>query len=208
MTDAKSADNNSAIAFSRANADKFKNEISEVKGLAWGTKIIVTGTIPESDFLINLRATYDSENSEMVLREHAYMRPLTFFESCRTTGGSFLGQNAFGAKTVVHPQSCENFRVIGDDNIEFVDKLLNPKRIRMSPSQFRSIMKNGVQAEIDFTIGNSKNSSVVEFEERLDKATIDNPIQTHWKFWTLNGQESAIRWFLPGEKESVEVWSR
>lgn len=207
IADAICADNTSAVAFSRANAEKFKNEIREVKGLTWGTKITVTGTIPKFDIITYLNPTYDPENSEMVLGKYAHMGGLTFFESCRANG-SFLGQNAFGVKAVVRHQTCESFRESGVDLVELVDKLGNAKRIRMSPSQFRLIMKNGTRAEIDFTIGNPGNSPVVEFSDSVVNATIDSPIQTRWKVWTMKGQESAIRWFMPGEKESVEVWSR
>lgn len=202
MSDAICADNKAAVAFSRANADKYKNEISEVKGLAWGSKITVTGTITKDRFS-TYDDTYDSEKSEMVLGRHWFLLPLTFFESCKATGSSFVGQNAFGATTVVRPQTCESFREIGDGLVE-----LGGKSIRMSPSQFRTIMKKGVRVEIDLTVGNPEKKPVVSFEESVENATVNKPTQTHWKLWTLYGHETALRWFLPGEKEPVEVWSR
>lgn len=202
--------NNFAIAFSRANAEKFKNEIIEVKGLALGTKITLNLKPDLEDALFG-DTTYDPEKAEMVFSNphggsSSPVEIIKYLESCKTNGSSFLGQNTYGAKTMVRRKTCERFFVDDIDDDRGADD--QEIRVKMSPSQFRSITKNGVRNEVDFIIDQPKNGTVVTFGESWNKATINDPVESHIKVWMLYGHIVALRWFLPGEKESVKVWSR
>jgi hypothetical protein len=70
----------------------------------------------------------------------------------------------------------------------------------MSPSQFRAINKNGVQAEFDLTLGHPNKNVVVDYDEGLDGATINYPFESYMKVWTVYGRVEEIRWNLPEEK--------
>jgi hypothetical protein len=201
--------NNFAIAFSRANADKFTNEIKEVKGLTIGTAITVTTdpNYPESISIIS-KIAYDSDKSEMIIKGYQPNNIIFYSESCKFKGSSFVGQNSFGAKTVVRKKTCDRF-IAHDPDIDDINFDDSPEiKIRMSPSQYRSISKNGVRAEIDFIIDQPKEGTVVRFAEAWNDATINHPIEAHLNNWWLNGHVREVRWFLPGEKKPVKVWMR
>lgn len=204
FTDAICADNSAVIAFARNNAEKFKNEITKTKGVELGTKVTVQGNLDKID-LMGLGLKYDAESGEMVIGfSLVRLNRLIFLESCKKNG-SFVGQNAFGVKTKVSRESCEHF-VVRDGDVMGVR--LGGNRIKMSPSQFRAISKNGVQTEFDLTVGHPKNDVVVDFSESTHDASIDNPHEYLMKVWTVSGQIEEIRWFLPGEKQSTPVWKR
>lgn len=219
-------DNSALISFARKNADKFRNEIVETKGISIGSKAVVLSAVDASELQIK---KYDVDSGEMIIKEIS----LDFLlwtnsyigDSCKTIG-YFAGQNAYGAKTTVRRQMCETF-LIGDSSALALKKrppdyvrneirrlVLNEQsghgevRIKMSPSQFRTIEKIGVKQEMDFTVGVPPSDVPVEYREGATAATIDNPVETQSKEWAIHGRIEEVKWLLPGEKTAITVWKR
>lgn len=201
VTDAICADNSALTSFARNNAEKFKNEIVETKGVALGTRITVQGVLDSSD-IYGLHPKYDVETGEMLIG--GTFRSFMFLQSIKHKG-SFLGKNAFGAKTTVSRDAYERFFVRNGDLME-VD--LEGTRVKMSPSQFRTINKLGIRAEVDLILGHPNEDVVVKFSDTIEAATIHFPVEGHMKVWTVYGRFEEIRWFLPGEKQATLVWER
>lgn len=227
FTDAICADNSAVIAFARNNAEKFKNEITTTKGVALGSKITVQGVLDEND-ISSLVNKYDAESGEMVI-DYSSFSMFMFLQSCKNKGG-FIGKNAFGAKATVRRETCELFWVKEDSSLGIN---LEGARIKMSPSQFRTIKKAGVRTEVDLTLGlredalhallisagvrpeevdltlrRPENDVVVSFSKAINAATIHDPVESHMKVWTVYGRFEEVRWFLPGEKQTTLVWKR
>ncbi|MBX7134795.1 MAG: hypothetical protein K1X67_19170 [Fimbriimonadaceae bacterium] len=196
LANAMASDNNIAIAFARKNAEKFKTELAEVKGVAYGATVTLEAFLDPIELVV-LSTKYDPGTEEMIVGSSiSTLNQLMFSENCKLIG-SFLGQNAFGVKTTVRRKACERFW-LNDGDVMAVQ--ISGARIKMSPSQFRAINKAGVMAEVDITIGHPKHDVTVEYQESVNDATIEHPVQSYMKVWTVYGRIEEIRWALPGEK--------
>jgi len=204
FTSAMASDNNALMTFARQNAQKFKSELVELKGITLDSKITVQGTVDKIEFMY-FRAKYRPEDGEMVIgSEVATHTHLKIFESCKTTG-SFVGQNAYGAKTTVRRQKCERF-FAQDGNPVAVR--IGGSRIKMTPSQFRAMNSGGVKAEFDLIVGHPNEDIVVRYDESIDSATVRYPTESHMKVWSVYGRVEEIRWVLPGEAQAIQIWRR
>lgn len=204
MKVAVSSDNTKIISFARTNAEKFKSETTAVKDVTLGSKLTVRGVLDYID-LMPFGLRYDDAAGEaFVGYSLATLYTLKLSESCKL-GRSFLGQNAFGAKKMVGRKTCERF-FVADGNAMGVS--ISGARIKMSPAQFRTITKSGVKTEIDFTIGHPDREVAVGFDDTTHDATIDHPVQSHMKVWTVYGEIDDIRWILPGDSQEIRVWNR
>lgn len=193
------ADNSNLLAFSRKNAEKFKNEIATVGGLNLGTNSTAIAKLdfnaPWSDAPV-----YDAEAGEAVFNNDP--SGLLVSETCKSKG-TFKGQNSFGAKATVRAQSCERFFVRDGDVMAVRIRNL---RLKMPPAVFRLILKDGVVAAYDFSIGHTDQSEVVSFSDDDNEATIEYPVKTNMKVWTVYAKLTEIRWTLPGEEQPIVVW--
>ncbi|MBI5006432.1 MAG: zinc ribbon domain-containing protein [Nitrosomonadales bacterium] len=190
-------DNADLMKFARANGSKFKSEIVAVGKASVGARVIVSFR----DFVGPSGATYDENKGEMVIPEFSSLGMIKFEQEC-TPAGTYEGQNAFGAKAKITNELCDIFYV---DHLDFRGKSLSHKRIKMSPSQYREIINNGVQAEIDFSIRQPSKGYVVKYGEGEKEATISDPTHSNNKVWTINGIIDGVRYFLPGSKDPVTV---
>lgn len=201
-------DNNAVINFSRKNAEKYRTEIYETKGISIGTKTHVLGIIDspamEAVEMSSLDLNYDVESGELIIGSSYPTALFLISNSCKTTG-FFIGQNAYGAKAKIRGETCERFFI--EDKTGFAGNI-GGTRIKISPSQFRAIKKWGVKKELTFTVGVPNTDIPVDFLESVNSATIDNPVESHIKAWTVSGRIDEIKWLLPEDKTATSVWKR
>ena len=210
------SDNAEFIAFARANADRFKDEIVGDRGIGLGTTTTVRGKISPADFDYYFVA-YDPDNGEMVIGSTPPDADRFFFTDIWSAGklvckptGTFLGQTAYGAKVTVRRETCDRFivenTIRGSSGLFGV--LFKGTKIKMSPAQFRAIKKNGITAEYDLTVGRADNQPVVGLESTISNPTSSDPYQTTMNVWTISGIFEEIRWVLPLGGGMTRVWSR
>lgn len=223
-TPAICADNIALRSFANKNANKFKSEITTVEGVSIGSKITIsinpTFTKLNFDFAernsilemlrldsgdLMLRfvsfAFYDPEKEEMVFNNSS-INSHNFSDKCKEKG-SYVGQNSFGAKAVVKRKECDFFV------IHYANKLtIKDVHIKMSPSQFRTIKMNGVQAEIDFIVGYPDKDITVAKSSRFSEAEVSIPVELSSTHWNINGTIEELRWILPGDKKAITIWKR
>ena len=115
-----------------------------------------------------------------------------------------MGQNAYGVKKTVKREDCERFFVSAYPS-DWID--LSGRGVKMTPAQFRAIQAKGLVAEVDFTVRHQDDITVT-FDDAIDTARIDAPVESRIRVWNINGDFEAVRWRLPGTGEVVEVWKR
>lgn len=196
------ADNDRAIAFSRANANKFRTEVTEIKGITINKTITVTGSLDYIDVMA-LGLKYNPDSGIATPFSVAQFGNLKFYEKC-VPKGYFVGQNAFGVKRTVKREICERFFVSAYPS-NWID--LSGKDVKMTATQFRAIQAHGFVVEADFTVKH-QDDITVSFSDALNQATIDSPTESRTRVWTINGDFEALRWKLPGAGKFVEVWSK
>lgn len=198
------SDNNALMAFARTNAEKFKNEIVETKGIKLGSKITVLGVVGEVEFMY-FGANYIPDDGELVIGSTvARLNHLMIYESCEPAG-SFIGQNSYGAKTTVRRQKCERLFVRDGDPLAV---RIAGSRIKMTPSQFREINRSGVKVELDLVVGHPNKNTAVSYSESIDSATLKYPIESHMRVWSVDGRVKEVRWILPGGTQPTQIWRR
>ena len=198
------ADSAGLAAFGRINAEKFKSETIGSSGVSVGAATTVQGSFDRLD-VAALNLSYDDVAGEAIVESNfAHLQSMRVSETCKGTG-SFAAQKSFGAKAVVRRRTCERF-VVMDGDVRAAN--IAGARIKMNPTQFREISKQGVKAEMDFTIGHANTNQTVRFSDLVDDATISDPSETRMKVWIVYGRVDEVRWLLPNEKQSVAVWHR
>ena len=78
------------------------------------------------------------------------------------------------------------------------------KQIRATPSQYRALTSDGVQAKFHVIVGAPKGEHVVDFQVLEHGATISDPVQTRTRLWEVNVQFDKITFILPGSTEAVD----
>lgn len=189
-------DNAAMMAFARKNAGRYDSESVAVNGITIGAMLKLRATIDSSD-VMELGLSYD-QSTEMARISSGQLGSLNLSTVCKPTG-SFVGSNAFGVRRTVKRESCERF-IVHDKRYRAFQ--LNRVAIPMPPAQYRSLTQSGATLELDFTIASTKGEAAVSFEEFVDGATIDDPLESHMKAWVIRGDVSEIRMLLPGVKGS------
>lgn len=199
---ASASDNGRAFAFARANAERFTTEVTEVQGIQLGSKITVQGALDSLDFSF-LQPTYDPAAGELVIQyRHAEVGGLQLSEVCKSAG-AYTGQNAYGVRMRVQRQRCERF-FVRDGDVRAAS--IAGSRIKMTPAQFRDLIKKGVRAEVDFLVGHPKSNVIVSFSDTVEGATLSHAFETYMKVWTISGRVLGVRWILPIDGQQVTVW--
>jgi hypothetical protein len=194
------------IAFSRANIDKYKNELVEVRGLRLGSRLTVTIKVDSNDIL-GYGIQYIPEYEAITFPMLATVNDLNLSELCNAAG-RFRGQNSFGVKAAVQRRSCERFVLVDADAQA---ARLGGTQIPATPSEFREIKRSGVQVDVDFTIGelrDFRSDVVVDFDEAHFEATVSKPVETNLKVWRVFGQINELWWRIPGRPTPVSIWRR
>lgn len=193
------ADNNSLINFAKANANKFRSELATINNISIGSHVVLAGKIEGYWFESNSK--YDDENGLLVIKGSPYDIDLS--EVCKVRGKA-RGQNALGVKMTIALQDCNAFRVKDTYSDSWI-KSQAENRIKVTPSQYRSLVNNGVHAEFDVIVGLFKGDYVVEFGVHHEQATIQNPVETRTNSWDTNVQFDRISFILPGSKEVASL---
>jgi len=204
---ASSADNVALMAFARANVEKFRTEPVATRGITYGSKVTVAFTDDELD----LYWTYDLDKGELVhhglglVGEGPQLAPVHCIEK-----GTFNGQNSYGAKFVVRRKDCERF-YIGNDPTTFEKDgstaEVEAPTLKIPPSVYRKIQKEGVRAEADFTVGLHGEQELINYSDSILPATGENPIETRVKVWVVYAKLRQIRWSIPGEIGEITIWT-
>jgi hypothetical protein len=197
---AGAADNSLFWTFAKANADKFPSEISGP--LHVGDVVTVRGRLDTIEMAYWMPPYNDSEGSVTFTGIHANLYSLQLPDVCRGEG-SFTGQNAFGAKVQVRRESCERVVAFGDGSLSFAGATM-----KMTPGQYRTMKKSGIDVEIDFKIAPNKKGEVVTFTANTSPGTVTDPVESKVKVWMVNGQIQAARFLTPGTLQPVPVFSR
>ena len=207
IPDALSTDNTAVMAFARANVDKFRTEPVVTKGITYGTNV----TVSFVDNEVSLYWSYDLDKGELVHHGLGLVgdMPQLAPDHC-VDKGSFLGQNSYGAKFTVRRRECERFW-IGFDMQAFYKNggpaEVQAPIVKMSPSVYRKIQKDGIRAESDFTIGNPSEQELVRYSDETEPATAAEPYEDRMKVWTVYAKVKQIRWFIPEEGTPVVIWT-
>lgn len=194
------SDNSNLAIFAKTNADKFKSEIIETKGISVGSTVTVTGKLTLSD------ASYDDEKGEMVFGLFSSLASLTTSETCKATG-AYQAQNAFGAKARVTQKVCNSIDItenlVPERNHKYIS--LWNKRVKMTTTQYREIIKNGIPIEVTFTLEQPSHGYLVKSYSFLIEATIRNPKETLSNSLNVTGHINGVSCRLPGSNELVTI---
>ncbi len=204
ISDALSADNAAVMAFARANVDKFRTEPVMTKGITYGTKVTVSFVDDE----VSLYWSYDLDKAELVHHGLGLVGSMTQLapDHC-VDKGSFLGQNSFGAKFTVHRQECERFWAHANSVEFYRDGQIEAERVKMSPTVYRKIQKQGIRAESDFTIGDPSQQELVTYSDETHPATAAEPDEVRMKVWSVFGRLKQIRWLVPEQSTPLVIWT-
>jgi hypothetical protein len=128
-------DNSRVVGFARVNADKFMQEIAP-GSIQVGSVVSVRGRFDAIDFsgLVSLiNSPYDASTQRLRFNGPlAHVSSLQISQTCRGTG-SFVGQNAFGAKTTVRREACERFLV---SDVRVLGVNIDSATMNVSPVEF------------------------------------------------------------------------
>jgi len=193
------ADNVAVSKFAKANGDRYTSELAPQSLM--GSKVTIEALLDQIDLRL---PDYEPDPGRIVFNassSQVYMA--TVAQTCKPAG-TFVGQNSFGARTRVRRQACDKVVISSDDS----GASLNGREVRMSAPQYRFIKESGVSVEIDFTLLPLKSNVAVEFENVINEATVEHPVESRIRLWSLAGRIEAIRWRLPGGGAPVTVWER
>lgn len=178
------------LRFMRAAAGKFVQDLKP-PGPVKGTLILVRALYQGWNFSV---LQYDPERQ--VYRFGDEITALVDFElyrSCRSAG-SYVGQNAFGAKARVIRHSCELAFL---ESTEYGSVRLEGE-IPLTREQFRAVQKAGAPLEVEFALAADAANEAVSRDESVTTPTVQSPEEFRGPKWTIHGVVHEVRMLLPG----------
>jgi TonB family protein len=174
--------------FARQNDGKFSSEISSLP-----KRVVVRGKPFDGWWTFS---EYDQERKVLRNSRIGTVWSQWIYEKCKPVG-SFIGSNAYGAKTTVQRSICERLE-IQDDILSGLD--IGSPDIAMSPQQFRDLKSKGPVYEIEFEVGKDVKQEVASIQKVYAKATISDPNQKNIQVLRINGKFEVLRILSPDGK--------
>lgn len=198
---ALASDNERMAAFARANAGKYIAEINDAAAVKQG-ELVTLAISADAAATQLLSFDYDGGTGMVkVTGSPAGQSDVKYVEKCKSAG-SYIGQNAFGAKMRVQKEKCERYFING--TASYRNWLRIDTQIKATPDQFRVLKAKGASLEADVIVGNLK-GLVAEFTTDHSDPTIDDPTDSDTRAWSLYGVIKEIRMVMPITGERVTI---
>lgn len=210
-------------AFARANRGKFQSEI---------------GNLPRS-FVVRVRQSietwpvkFDQQAGALTSDIPHRVWSLWVYDRC-ASDGSYVGQNAYGARATVQKMSCDRLEVqdigdgatLGDLDCTFANELFANRdegerlaecrrmdrrsmSIPMTPAQYRSLKSSGAWLEVDFEIGRDVPDEVVIEARVASTPTVTAPVQRRTRVLRVMGRFESVRVFTSDGRTQLGEFRR